>query len=260
VKEKDEAESSKARENRKLRTLIAEFVDVAAGSPEISQNLSRLSAAREDWGRRWERARRPPRVEMDAERFFLHFFPHSDTEELRRDGAWVHPIAEDADEVAPWVDTWRRAPLPERRRGIEAVSRFLERVAAQPETLAAASDELCRSLPSASPPLAAITPLLSALAPDRFVPLHRKTIPVACLWAGREIPPELAHYSDANTAALTLVRDSSEVTRGSLLESRPEADRFASFARWLTTERKAALRSLTFPVSRDRYAEWPPMW
>jgi hypothetical protein len=48
VKEKDEAESSKARENRKLRTLIAEFVGVAAGSPEISQNLSQLSAARED--------------------------------------------------------------------------------------------------------------------------------------------------------------------------------------------------------------------
>lgn len=246
--------------SKRLGAYFREFVGLVSHSPPTARHLDLLSRARAEWRNSWESVRSAESADRLPDRILHELLPHGSSAAVEGQGGWVHPIAEETDEVNSWHATWRKARAEEPSQLLQMLLGFLERVGREPDALAIACEELHRSLPPLNLPPAMLTPMLSALAPERFVSIHRQSLQVVCLYTGVQLRNDIAAYPAANRGALAWLDEMAVDGRQSPLWESPEADRFDSFCRWLIQEKKAPLDRASFTVSRDMYKDWPPMW
>lgn len=191
----------------------------------------------------------------------LKLLPHTDTEQHRGQGAWVHANALITGDLRRWYEASGMTRPGDWPAVAHALWRLVQRCVANPAEL----DDACRQYAAEAATkgfqTGMVTPILNALQPDHFFLFNRKSRITLNYFTGAEYGHTMLDYPAANAALQNFLAEQPALQQlAQAMQLRP-GDLFDLFSHWLVVVRRFALRTpaywrLALDDDHSLWSEW----
>jgi MoxR-like ATPase len=173
----------------------------------------------------------------------LKLLPHTDTEQHRGQGVWVHANALITGDLRRWYEASGMTRPGNWPTIAYALWQLVQRCVANPTDLEDACRQFAAEPATKGFQTGMVTPILNALQPDHFLLFNRKSRTTLNYFTGAEYGHSMLDYPAANTALQHFLAEQPALQQlAQAMELRP-GDLFDLFSHWLVVVRRFALRT-----------------
>jgi len=217
-----------------LSELYDSFIAEYWTQPKGAKHRETIEKGRRTAKENWARVQQGISREEDVTDLILDgLLPHSDTQNNRERGAWIHVAPAVTKDVRSWFEASGWTKASDWPRVAIAIYKCVQRCVEDPDDTQTACEEFIEHPFVKGLQTGMLTPILNALSPEDFLVINGKTAKVLKAYTGTSLKTRMEDYASFNELAREfaeacepfLVR---EETNGQLV-----GDLFDTFCHWL---------------------------